>query len=1132
MDGKEVTVPGSVNNINFHSILDKAPIGILFFTADWKIEYINESFFRFGVLNNEDSFSVTGKNILESNLILNDDVKKNITALSEGIPFEFEIESVTTHTGSSVSLILKGSSLFEDDKFKGGVLILEDIKIVNKTHLSHLILSEQAENIFAKLFSLIFITDPKGSILYSSGEMLHHLSKKNETLIGQNIKDVFTFCSEDEIDNAYFIVNSTLSNFSTESKCLLNDEEKIFGLQFIPIIISESKLSLICFLAEDITEIQSKYTNLQVELNELRQYEKITCAVMDAVIAVNDKGNIVFWNQSAEILFGYSRSEIFDKQLGILFKSITPSYFNSIKKQLQTEKVWTTTFPYINKKGQKELIESRFTLIEEDKKQTIILFCSNISKRIEAEHELRLSEERYRTIVTNAQEYIAILEPDGKINYANPSFILSTGYSEKELFKMNIRDIISKEYFKKNVFDIEQLSKNKTQSIEVPVVSKQKNILYILAAFSPIYGDNNQLKSYTAIFTDITEKKTAEKDLLMMKSVFQASRDGISVESGNKFILVNESFSKMFGYNNVKEVIGLDSLLFVSEPYKNKIYSYTKARNERKNAPDDYEFIGKKKDGSEFYADVSVTTFELDDNLFIVTICRDITEQKRAQQAIKESEEKYRTVTDNIDDYLWSAERINNKMRPVFYTNSVKKITGYTPFEFLSDSKFFFKMLHPDDFTYVKNEMKKFYYNSLRNSHEIEFRIINKVGNIVWVRNKINIERDKEGIIQKIFGLVSDISLRKKAEDELNKSTQNLIKLNETKDRFISIISHDLRTPFSSILGFCDLLLSDKELTEEERDQYVKYIQESSNTMLSMVTSLMDWTRLQTGRIRFEPVKFDIRETIKRTFQLLGGVAVKKNISLKSNVEDELLVYADKELLLQLLNNLVTNAIKFTRDNGQINISVIPSALKRVIEFSVKDDGIGIKPEDLNKLFKIDTKFTKDGTQGEKGTGLGLSLCHEIVEKHGGKIWVESDYGKGSDFKFTIPIASATIMLVDDNRTDRILYSKILKNITGDYKIELSANGVEALTKINNLPPALIITDHDMPEMNGYQMVQEIINVKQKPRIPIIILSSELNRQIIQDYTDLGVDYVFQKPVDLSNFKNAVEKCLKKSLFE
>ena len=139
-------------------------------------------------------------------------------------------------------------------------------------------------------------------------------------------------------------------------------------------------------------------------------------------------------------------------------------------------------------------------------------------------------------------------------------------------------------------------------------------------------------------------------------------------------------------------------------------------------------------------------------------------------------------------------------------------------------------------------------------------------------------------------------------------------------------------------------------------------------------------------------------------------------------------------------------------------------------------------------------------------------------------------YGKGSTFKFTLPVASVNILLVDDDKTDRILYTKILKNITPDYSIDVASDGEEALSKIKSLSPALVITDHAMPKMDGYKLVKEMIQKDLMGKIPVIILSSALNRNIIQDYTDLGIEFVFQKPVNLRNLKQAVEKSLKKSI--
>jgi CheY-like chemotaxis protein len=247
-------------------------------------------------------------------------------------------------------------------------------------------------------------------------------------------------------------------------------------------------------------------------------------------------------------------------------------------------------------------------------------------------------------------------------------------------------------------------------------------------------------------------------------------------------------------------------------------------------------------------------------------------------------------------------------------------------------------------------------------------------------------------------------------------------------------------------------------------------------------------------------------------------------------VNDDLNIYGDKNLISQIFSNLISNAIKFTNEGGNIFVSALPTEGIRFCEFSVKDDGIGIHPEDQKKLFGVDTKFTTEGTAGEKGSGIGLSLVKEIVEKHNGSIWVISEPGKGSDFRFTLPIGSDTILLVDDNNTDRILYSKILKHITPEHNIETASNGKEALEKILYSFPALVITDHLMPEMNGYKFIQELKKSNMEGKPPVIVLSSDIDRQAIQDYAELGIEYVFQKPVNLSIFKKAVEKSLRLGL--
>jgi len=354
--------------------------------------------------------------------------------------------------------------------------------------------------------------------------------------------------------------------------------------------------------------------------------------------------------------------------------------------------------------------------------------------------------------------------------------------------------------------------------------------------------------------------------------------------------------------------------------------------------------------------------------------------------------------------------------------------------------------------------------------------------------------------------------------------------LNDSKDRFISIISHDLRTPFSSILGFTDLLLMERDMPKDKQTQYIEFIQESARNMLTLVNSLLDWTRLQTGRMEYVAERLDANTVVQNSIQMLTGSAIQKNIKLNSTIENEIYVHGDRNLLLQVFNNLLSNAIKFTKNDGEIFITAEPIIDKKVIQFSINDDGVGISDRDIEKLFSVDSKFTTNGTMGEKGSGLGLSLVKEIIAKHGGEIYVESELGVGTSFIFTIPISSTKILLIDNSPTDAILYKKLLNNIIPNYKVSVANNGAEGFNFIEKNLPALVITDHDLPEMSGFQLVKTVMESELKYRPPIIVLSSDITRGITKEYEELGVEYIFKKPVDLTVFKNAIEKSLQKAL--
>ena len=240
------------------------------------------------------------------------------------------------------------------------------------------------------------------------------------------------------------------------------------------------------------------------------------------------------------------------------------------------------------------------------------------------------------------------------------------------------------------------------------------------------------------------------------------------------------------------------------------------------------------------------------------------------------------------------------------------------------------------------------------------------------------------------------------ANKRLIESEQNLKELNATKDKFFSIIAHDLKNPFNALLGFSELLEKTYDsCSEEEIKEYINVIYESSQNLFKLLDNLLQWSRTQTNSISYHPEQFEVFPLIMQEVEFLHLNADKKKINIRVNVNKDSTAFADKNIISSIIRNLISNAIKFTNTNGQVNIDV--KDLKSEVQVSISDSGIGIDGDDLDKIFQLNSSISNKGTANEDGTGLGLLLCKEFTEMNHGRIWATSNKGKGSTFYFTIP---------------------------------------------------------------------------------------------------------------------------------
>ena len=359
-----------------------------------------------------------------------------------------------------------------------------------------------------------------------------------------------------------------------------------------------------------------------------------------------------------------------------------------------------------------------------------------------------------------------------------------------------------------------------------------------------------------------------------------------------------------------------------------------------------------------------------------------------------------------------------------------------------------------------------------------------------------------------------------------NELTQSL-QLNIAKDRLLTILGHDLRNQFTGLLGFSRLLTENfRHYNIAELEEISNHIAYTAQNAYSLLDEILIWAKKQSDRITFEPQKLRFIDICKDILEFLNPIATTKTIIINCNSKKDITVFADLEMLKTILRNLISNAIKFTNSNGEINISARENS--RDVTISVSDNGTGISADTLEKLFNTSQFLTTEGTRREKGTGLGLMLCKEFVEKHGGKIWVESELEKGSVFSFTIPrkhhmkvkgsnkdneivtgMSNLKILIADDNKSIRM----ILEEMVSKYSTEIlfAKNGNEAVNMFRLHPEIdLILMDSDMPGMKGPEAVKLIRQVNSK--VTIIISTADDLAKVTEEYAGLSINDYLPKP--------------------
>ena len=476
------------------------------------------------------------------------------------------------------------------------------------------------------------------------------------------------------------------------------------------------------------------------------------------------------------------------------------------------------------------------------------------------------------------------------------------------------------------------------------------------------------------------------------RDVVERANDIIAIIQDYKIVFINKKVVDVLGYK-LEEVIDTDFVKFVHNDMREELFTRYKQRFAGEEVENNYESKLVHKNGNSINVLLGGGLIDYDGKPADLMIIHDITKLKKSEAVLKESEEKYRGFFKTSTDCVYISSKDG---KWIDMSDSAPEFFGF-------ESKDELKKVNIREL-YINQSDRKVDINEIEQqgfTKDVLFNLKKKDGSIIKALISSVAIKDNDGNIVAFQGSIRDITAQKEAEKTLKENQKFLQDLNASKDKFFSIISHDLRSPFNSILGFSELLWKNsKDFSRGEIEKIAYDMYKTGSETIDLLNNLLEWSSSQTGKLKIYPENFLLKSVVGDTIDLLNEFAIKKNITVLNEVPGQIKVFADKNMISSVIRNLLSNAIKFTQ-NGSVRITT--KEKNGFMEFSITDTGVGIKPEDLKKLFRLDTEFSTRGTANEKGSGLGLILCKEFIEKNHGEIYVESEKSKGTNFMFKLP---------------------------------------------------------------------------------------------------------------------------------
>ncbi len=637
-----------------------------------------------------------------------------------------------------------------------------------------------------------------------------------------------------------------------------------------------------------------------------------------------------------------------------------------------------------------------------------IIQARNITEKVELEQKLKESEERIRSMTQNIPTvlYRCLHDANRRMLFVNPAIEKLSGRAVSEFLGDSDRGLLDlthpedRDLVQKTLQ--EAMEMQQSYQLEYRIVAGSGEEKWVSDTGRGVYDDQGYLQFFDGAMVDITQEKKAEEELqashILLKNLTQQVPGAIfqyryHPDGKHYFPYASDNIWDIYGVR--PHEVAHDATKILSrvhtDDYATVLQSIIDSYKSLQLWEFEYRVVLEHK-GLRWVRGQAVPEKLADDSVLWHGYIHDVTDRREAEEVLKVSQQRWKFALEGSKDGVWDW---NLQDDTLYFSPQWKTMLGCE--DAGPDSpEAWTRLLHPEDRQKRLYDLQ-FHIQGHTESYTSMYRVQTPDGSYKWMLDRGMItEKDTQGKALRMIGTYTDLTERMEMEQELNR-------LNQDKDRFISILAHDLRSPFNALLGYSDLLLHNlAEFDMKTIEKHIQTINIASHQTYELLEQILLWAKSEAGKLSLQPVPFNYTQVCKAVIYTVESRAEKKQISLHLQEHAELEVTADLNVFKTVLRNLLSNAIKFTKPGGDIHISV--ATMEEGAQFQVCDTGIGMEKEMLQQLWTgAAFSLTTKGTDNEKGTGFGLKLCRELVELHGGRIWAESEVGKGSCFTFFLP---------------------------------------------------------------------------------------------------------------------------------